>query len=49
VNVTRAIGPETNQYLLDADEYNYLLTHWYYTDDMQLLTGSGGAWYRWNG
>jgi outer membrane receptor protein involved in Fe transport len=49
VNVTRAIGPETNQYLLDADEYDYLLTHWHYTDDMQLLTGSGGAWYRWNG
>jgi hypothetical protein len=35
------------QYLLDADEYNYLLTHWHYTDDMQLMTGSGGAWYRW--
>ena len=29
-------------------EYNYLLTHWHYTDDMQLMTGSGGAWYRWN-
>ena len=48
LNVTRAIGPESNQYLLDADEYNYLLTHWHYTDDMQLMTGSGGAWYRWN-
>src|SRR5271170_293179 len=47
VNVTRAIGPESNQYLLDADEYNYLLTHWHYTDDMQLMTGSAGAWYRW--
>jgi outer membrane receptor protein involved in Fe transport len=46
VNVTRAIGPESNQYLLDADEYNYLLTHGHYTDDMQLMTGSGGAWYR---
>jgi outer membrane receptor protein involved in Fe transport len=49
VNVTRAIGPETNQYLLDTDEYNFLLTHWHYTDDMQLLTGSGGASYRWDG
>jgi hypothetical protein len=48
VNVTRAIGPESNQYLLDADEFNYLLTHGHYTDDMQLMTGSGGAWYRWN-
>jgi outer membrane receptor protein involved in Fe transport len=48
LNVTRAIGPESNQYLLDADEYNYLLTHWHYTDDMQLMTGSGGASYRWN-
>ena len=29
-------------------DYNYLLTHWHYTDDMQLMTGSAGASYRWN-
>jgi outer membrane receptor protein involved in Fe transport len=48
-NITRAIGPESNQYLLDADEYAYLLNHWHYTDDMQLMTGSAGASYRWDG
>ena len=49
LNVTRAIGPESNQYVLDAAEYAYLLDHWHYTDDMQLMTGSAGASYRWNG
>ncbi len=48
-NITRAIDPESNQYLLDADEYAFLLTHWHYTDDMQLMTGSAGASYRWDG
>jgi outer membrane receptor protein involved in Fe transport len=47
VNITRAIGPESNQYLLDAATYNFLLTNWHYTDDMQLITGSAGASYRW--
>ncbi len=47
-NVTRAIGPESNQYVLDAATYNYLLTNWHYTDDMQLMTGSAGASYRWH-
>ena len=28
--------------------YNYLLTNWHYTDDMQLMTGSAGVSYRWN-
>ncbi|HWS07250.1 MAG TPA: TonB-dependent receptor [Xanthobacteraceae bacterium] len=46
-NITRAIGPESNQYLLDADEYAFLLTHYHYTDDMQRMTGSAGASYRW--
>ena len=46
-NITRAIGPESNQYLLDAAEYTYLLTNWHYTDDMQLMTGSAGVSYRW--
>ena len=47
-NITRAIDPVSNQYLLDADEYAYLLTHYHYTDDMQMLTGSAGASYRWD-
>ncbi len=46
-NITRAIGPESNQYLLDADEYAFLLTHYHYTDDMQRMTGSAGVSYRW--
>jgi outer membrane receptor protein involved in Fe transport len=47
-NITRATDPVSNQYLLDADEYAFLLTHYHYTDDMQMLTGSAGAAYRWN-
>jgi hypothetical protein len=47
-NISRAIGPESNQYLFDADEYAYLLTHYHYTDDMQRMTGSAGASYRWH-
>jgi outer membrane receptor protein involved in Fe transport len=46
-NITRAIGPESNQYLFDADEYAFLLTHYHYTDDMQRMTGSAGASYNW--
>ena len=45
-NITRAIDVESNQYLIDAATYNYLLTNWHYTDDMQLMTGSAGASYR---
>jgi outer membrane receptor protein involved in Fe transport len=48
-NITEAIDPVSNQYLLDADEYTYLVNHWHYTDDMQLMTGSAGISYRWNG
>jgi outer membrane receptor protein involved in Fe transport len=47
-NITEGIGVESNQYLIDALDYNYLLTHWHYTDDMQRMTGSAGASYRWN-
>ena len=46
-NITEAKDVETNQYLIDAADYNYLLTNWHYTDDMQLMTGSAGASYRW--
>jgi outer membrane receptor protein involved in Fe transport len=47
-NITRATDPISNQYLLDPDEYVFLLTHYHYTDDMQMLTGSAGASYRWD-
>ena len=47
-NITRATDPVANQYLLDSATYTYLLTNYHYTDDMQMLTGSAGASYRWN-
>jgi outer membrane receptor protein involved in Fe transport len=47
-NITRATDPTSNQYLLDPDEFVFLLTHYHYTDDMQMLTGSAGASYRWD-
>jgi outer membrane receptor protein involved in Fe transport len=48
-NITRAIDVISNQYLIDALDYNYLLTNWHYTDDMQMMTGSAGLSYRWYG
>ena len=45
--IMKAINAVSNQYLLDADEYNYLLNHYHYTDDMQRMSGSAGASYRW--
>ncbi len=48
VNITEGKDVVSNQYLIDAADYNYLLTHWHYTDDMQLLTGSAGVSYRWS-
>ncbi len=45
-NISRAIGPESNQYLFDAATYDYLLHNYHYTDDMQRMTGSAGASYR---
>ena len=47
-SVSRAIDPVSNQYLLDADTYNFLLAHYHYTDDNQIFTGSAGASYRWD-
>jgi outer membrane receptor protein involved in Fe transport len=47
-NITRATDPVSNQYLLDSDEYAFLLTHYHYTDDFQMMTGSAGAAYRWD-
>jgi outer membrane receptor protein involved in Fe transport len=47
-SITEAKDVESNQYLIDSVDYNYLLTNWHYTDDMQRVTGSAGASYRWN-
>ena len=47
-NITRATDPVSNQYLLDADEFAFLLTHYHYTDDMQMWTGSAGVSYKWD-
>jgi outer membrane receptor protein involved in Fe transport len=44
-NITRAIDVETNQYLFDAATYQYLLSNYHYTDDMQRMTGSAGVSY----
>jgi outer membrane receptor protein involved in Fe transport len=45
-NITEGKDVESNQYLIDALDYQYLLTHWHYTDDMQRMTGSAGMSYR---
>ena len=45
-NITKAVDVESNQYLFDAATYDYLLTNWHYTDDMQRMTGSAGVSYR---
>jgi hypothetical protein len=42
-NITKAIGPESNQYLLDQATYTFLLGNYHYTDDMRRMTGSAGA------
>jgi outer membrane receptor protein involved in Fe transport len=47
-NVTEATDAVSNQYLLDAATYDYLLNHYHYTDDMQLMTGSAGVSYLWD-
>jgi len=46
-NNTKSIDVISNQYLIDPDEYAYLLNNWHFIDDMQYLTGSAGASYRW--
>jgi len=46
-NITEAKDIESNQYLIDGPDYQYLLNNWHYTDDMQRMTGSAGASYRW--
>jgi outer membrane receptor protein involved in Fe transport len=39
----------SNQFLFAQDELNYIATHYVYTDHAQVLTGSAGASYLWNG
>jgi len=46
--IMKAIDAVSNQYLLDAATYQYLLGNYHYTDDMQRMTGSAGASYRWD-
>jgi outer membrane receptor protein involved in Fe transport len=47
-SISRATDPVSNQYVLAADTYNFLLTHYHYTDDNQIFTGSAGASYKWD-
>ena len=46
-NITESHRRGVEPVSLDAATYNYLLTNWHYTDDMQLMTGSAGVSYRW--
>src|SRR5262249_29435368 len=55
----KATQPVSNQYLFDnatpltdlggLTEFQYLSTHWTYTDHNQFVTGSAGLSYKWNG
>jgi outer membrane receptor protein involved in Fe transport len=59
VGQEKATDVVSNQYLFDnttplADlggltEYQYIQTHWIYTDHTQIVTGSAGVSYLWNG
>jgi outer membrane receptor protein involved in Fe transport len=59
VGQEKATNVVSNQYLFDnvtplADlggltEFQYIATHWIYTDHNQFVTGSAGASYLWNG
>jgi outer membrane receptor protein involved in Fe transport len=47
----RQLGTDivSNQYLFDPDRLAYIASHYIYTDHSQILTGSAGASYLWNG
>ena len=59
VSQEKATQPVSNQYLFNnatplADlgaltQFQYLSTHWIYTDHNQFVTGSAGLSYKWNG
>ena len=48
MGISRAKDAVSNQYLLDPTEYAYLLTNYHNTDDLQFMTGSAGASYKWD-
>jgi hypothetical protein len=47
-SIMRATDAVSNQYLLDPATYVYLLNNYHYADDMQLMSASAGASYRWD-
>jgi outer membrane receptor protein involved in Fe transport len=47
VGTNRAKDVTSNQYLIDAQTYVYLLDNYHNTDDSQFMTASAGAWYKW--
>jgi outer membrane receptor protein involved in Fe transport len=51
VAVARQIATNvvSDQYLFDADELAYIAGHYVYTDHSQIISGSAGASYLWNG
>jgi outer membrane receptor protein involved in Fe transport/opacity protein-like surface antigen len=59
VGQEKATQPVSNQFLFDnatpvpdlgnLTEFQYLSTHWIYTDHNQYVTGSAGLSYKWNG
>jgi outer membrane receptor protein involved in Fe transport/opacity protein-like surface antigen len=59
VSQEKATQPVSNQYLFDnatplndlggLTQFQYLSSHWIYTDHNQYVTGSAGLAYRWNG
>jgi opacity protein-like surface antigen/outer membrane receptor protein involved in Fe transport len=59
VGQEKATQPVSNQFLFDnttpltdlggLTRFQYLSTHWIYTDHNQFVTGSAGLAYRWNG
>ena len=38
----------SNQFLIDAPEFDFIADHFIYTDHTQIVTGSGGVSYKWN-
>lgn len=45
-NRTKDTRPVSNQYVLDAAEYAFITQHFIFADDVQLVTASAGASYR---
>jgi len=45
----RATSVVSNQFLFDTEDFNYIQSHYIFTDHAQLYSGSAGASYLWNG